>query len=262
MSDVAAGSLFDVAGKAVLITGGSSGLGLMMAEGFLQAGARVTIAGRRQQALDAARGALARHGELRTIACDLGSGAGVDRLAAVYGEHEPALHVLVNNAGHAIAAPFADYAESAWIETLALNLQAPFLLTRRLLPLLERTASPDDPARVINIGSIAGWMTSNTDTFAYNPSKAALHQLTRGLARELAPRHILVNAIAPGYFPSSMTEPYLADDDYRRKVVRGIPLKRIGSPPDIAGLAVFLSARASAYMTGTVIPLDGGSSAI
>ena len=143
-----------------------------------------------------------------------------------------------------------------------LNLQVPFMLAQRLLPLLERAATDDDPARIINIGSIAGLKTSNSNTFAYGPSKAALHQLTRSLARELAPRRVLVNAIAPGFFPSEMSGPYLADEERRRKVLQGIPLRRTGTPEDIAGLALFLSSRAGAYVTGAVIPLDGGSTVL
>jgi len=251
-------SLFDVRGKTVLITGGSGGLGLMMAEGFLRAGARVTIVGRRAQPLEAARESLSRHGEVHAVACDLGTPEGVDTLVAAVRERESALHVLVNNAGAAVSARFEEYPDSAWQQLLALNLQAPFMLAQGLLPLLERGASEEDPARIINIGSVAGLKTSSSKAFAYGPSKAALHHLTRELARELAPRRILVNAIAPGFFPSSMTEPYLADEERRSRVLKGIPLRRTGSAPDIAGLAIFLSSRAGAYVTGTVIPLDGG----
>jgi NAD(P)-dependent dehydrogenase (short-subunit alcohol dehydrogenase family) len=258
----AGSSLFAVAGKSVLITGGSGGLGSMMAEGFLRAGARVTITGRRAQPLEEARRSLSRHGEVHAIVCDLGSPEGVTALVAALRDRESALHVLVNNAGAAVAAPFAEYPDSAWHELAALNVQAPFMLAQRLLPLLEAGASEDDPARIINIGSIAGMKTSNTDTFAYGASKAALHQLTRSLARELAPRRILVNAIAPGFFPSSMSEAYLADEERRRKILQGIPLRRTGTPPDIAGLALFLSSRAGAYVTGAVIPLDGGSTVL
>jgi NAD(P)-dependent dehydrogenase (short-subunit alcohol dehydrogenase family) len=255
-------SLFAVAGKAVLVTGGSAGLGRMMAEGFLRAGARVTITGRRPQPLEEARVALSRLGDVHAIACDLGTIEGVDVLANAVRTREDVLHVLVNNAGSVVAAPFAEYPDSAWQATLALNLQAPFLLAQRLLPLLERGASEEDPARIINIGSIAGLTTSTSNTFAYGPSKAALHQLTRSLARELAARRILVNAIAPGFFPSNMSEPYLADEENRRKVLQRIPMRRTGSAADIAGLALFLSSRAGAYVTGAVIPLDGGSSVV
>ncbi|WP_077036183.1 SDR family oxidoreductase [Pelomonas sp. KK5] len=252
------GALFGVAGKRVLITGASSGLGLMMAEGFVKAGANVSIVGRRAQPLEAAREALERHGEVDAIECDLGTADGVAALVATLQQRDEPLHVLVNNAGTAVAAPFDSYPDDAWPELMALNVQVPFMLAQRLLPLMERAASEEDPARIINIGSVAGLKTSSSNTFAYGPSKAALHQLTRSLARELAPRRILVNAIAPGFFPSNMSAPYLADEQRRRKIVQGIPLGRTGEASDISGLAIFLSSRAGAFVTGTVIPLDGG----
>jgi NAD(P)-dependent dehydrogenase (short-subunit alcohol dehydrogenase family) len=260
----AAAVLFGVAGKRVLVTGGASGLGLMMATGFVQAGACVTLAGRRASVLEAARATLAPQaaeagGAVDVIACDLATPDGMATLVNALLERGEPLHVLVNNAGAAVTAPLERYPESAWPELMTLNVQAPFTLTQRLLPLLESAASDADPARIINIGSIAGLTTGPSNTFAYGPTKAALHHLTRSLARELAPRRILVNAIAPGFFPSDMSAPYLDDEERRRRVLRNIPLGRVGSEPDIAGLAIFLSSRAGAYITGSVIPLDGGA---
>ena len=253
-------SLFGVAGKTVLITGGSGGLGFMMAEGFVRAGARVYINGRQAEPLAAAQRSLGEFGEVHAVQCDLGTESGVATLVHTLSTRETELHVLVNNAGTTEAAPFAKYPDSAWTKLLMLHVQVPFMLSQRLLPLLERAASEEDPARIINIGSVAGLTTSRSNAFAYAPSKAALHQLTRGLALELAPKNILVNAIAPGFFPSNMTGPYLADEVSRKKVLQAIPLRRTGAPPDIAGLAICLSSRAGAYLTGTVIQLDGGNS--
>ena len=253
-------SLFAVAGKTVLITGGSNGLGFMMAEGFLRAGARVYINGRQAEALAAAQHRLEQFGQIDVLQCDLGTPCGVSALVDTLSSRETELHVLVNNAGTTEAASFAEYPDAAWEKLLMLHVQVPFVLSQRLLPLLERAATDEDPARIINIGSVAGLTTSKSNAFAYAPSKAALHQLTRNLARELAPKNILVNAIAPGFFPSNMTGPYLADEGTRKKVLQAIPLRRTGTPLDIAGLAICLSSRAGAYMTGTVIPLDGGNS--
>ena len=260
MTGVNSESLFGVAGKTVLITGGSGGLGFMMAEGFVRAGARVYISGRQPEALEAARRVLAQLGEVHTVQCDLLTESGFATLVDTMLTCGTGVHVLINNAGTTESAPFGDYPDSAWAKLLTLHVQVPFMLSQRLLPLLKQTASDTDPARIINIGSVAGLTTSRSNAFAYAPSKAALHQLTRALARELAPKNILVNAIAPGFFPSSMTSPYLADEVSLKKVLQSIPLRRIGALQDIVGLAICLSSRAGAYLTGTVIPLDGGNS--
>lgn len=252
--------LFGVTGKTVLITGGSSGLGLMMAKGFLQAGARVYISARKAEQLQSALQSLAHLGEVHAVQCDLSSAEGLTMLVETFLARESRLHVLVNNAGASWGAPFALYPDSAWQALMALNVQAPFTLAQRMMPVLEQAASADDPARIINIGSIAGLGTDNANAFAYSASKAALHQLTRNLARELAPRHILVNAIAPGFFPSNMTAAVMKDEVATDKIRMKIPLHRLGTQEDIAGLAIYLSSRAGAFMTGTIIPLDGGSS--
>lgn len=253
-------NLFDVAGKTVLVTGGSSGLGLMMAAGFLKAGARVYISARKGEQLQAAQRSLSELGEVHAVQCDLGRDEGVSVLADTLLSREARLHVMINNAGASWGAPFATYPDAAWRSLMELNVHAPFALSQKLLPLLEAAASADDPARIINIGSIAGLATDNANAFAYSASKAALHQLTRNLARELAPRRILVNAIAPGFFPSNMTAPVMQGEGEADKIRRKIPLQRFGSQEDIAGLAICLSSRAGAFITGTIIPLDGGSS--
>lgn len=251
--------LFSVAGKTVVITGGSSGLGLMMAEGFLRAGARVYISGRKGEQLEAARATLAAFGAVIAVPCDLGTPEGVTALVDALRAREQALHVLINNAGKSWGAPFGAYPDSAWSQLMALNVQAPFALAQRLLPLLEAAASAADPARIINIGSVAGLANDRLNAFAYASSKAAVHRLTQHLAQELAPRRILVNAIAPGMFPSKMSAAIMADPAWRARELADIPLGRFGEAADIAGLAIYLSAPASAFMTGNVIPLDGGT---
>jgi NAD(P)-dependent dehydrogenase (short-subunit alcohol dehydrogenase family) len=164
--------------------------------------------------------------------------------------------VLVNNAGATWGAPLAEFPASAWDRALDLNLKAPFYLTRAFLPLLEAAATTDDPARVINVGSIDGLRVPELPTYSYSASKAGLHQLTRVLARELGPRHITVNAVAPGPFESKMMAATLAESG--DEIAASSPLGRIGRPDDMAGVAIFLSSRAGAYVTGAVIPVDGG----
>jgi NAD(P)-dependent dehydrogenase (short-subunit alcohol dehydrogenase family) len=179
------------------------------------------------------------------------------RLAERLAEREQGIHILVNNAGAHHSAPFEDYPAQAWHDVLALNVEAPFFLTRALAKLFETVATDGDPARVVNIGSIAGLhVPRGLTTFAYSTSKAAIHHLTRVLAYELAPRNITVNAIAPGVFPSEMTKSTL--EAYRTGRRAMAPLGRVGSPEDIAGAVVYLASRAGAYVTGAVLPVDGG----
>ena len=251
--------MFDVHGKTVLITGGSSGIGRMMAEGFLRAGATVWINARQSGPLEAVCEELSALGTVHAVQADLGTEAGVATLVEAVTTKAQKLDVLINNAGIAQAAPFDEYPDSAWPQLMTLNVQVPFMLSQRLMPLLQAAATPESPARIINIGSVAGLTTSTSRTFAYAPSKAAVHQLTRSLARELALRNILVNCIAPGFFPTNMTADYLNGDERKQRVLKGIPLGRVGREIDIAGLALFLSSPASTYMTGNIIPLDGGS---
>jgi NAD(P)-dependent dehydrogenase (short-subunit alcohol dehydrogenase family) len=252
-------NLFSVAGKTVVITGGSSGLGLMMAEGFLKAGARIYISGRKGNQLEEARQTLSAFGDVQAVQCDLGTPEGLTTLVDTLNGREEKLHVLINNAGKSWGAPFSEYPDSAWGQLMTLNVHAPFALSQRLLPLLEKATATEDPARIINIGSIGGIINDDLNAFAYSSSKAAVHRLTQHLAHELAPKKILVNAIAPGMFPSKMSAAIMKDPAWRAKELEGIPLGRFGEPEDIAGLAIYLSARASAFMTGNIIPLDGGT---
>ncbi len=249
--------LFSVEGKAALVTGGSRGIGLMIARGCVEAGARVYVSSRK--ALDCERVAaeLSKQGHCFSLPADLANEDECRRLADELGAREPALHVLVNNAGTNWGAPFAEYPDSAWDKVLALNVKAIFHLTRALTPRLEAAARPGDPARVINVGSIDGLAVPPLETYAYSASKAAAHHLTRVLARKLAPK-ITVNAIAPGPFESKMMAATL--DRFRDVIVQGCPLGRIGLPDDMAGVAIYLASRAGAYVTGAVIPVDGGIS--
>ncbi|HUJ07216.1 MAG TPA: SDR family oxidoreductase [Streptosporangiaceae bacterium] len=249
--------LFDLSGKTAVVTGGTRGIGLMIARGLLQAGAaKVYVSSRKADGCAQAEAELARFGEATAIQADLSAESECLRLAAEVGEHLQALHVLVNNAGATWGAPLEAFPASAWDKVLDLNLKSPFLLTRAFLPLLEAAGTRDDPARVINIGSIDGLHVPSLPTYSYSASKAGLHHLTRVLARELGPRHITVNAIAPGPFESKMMAATLRS--FGDAIAASAPLRRIGRPDDMAGAAVFLSSRAGAYVTGAVLPVDGG----
>ena len=248
--------LFDISGKSALVTGGSRGIGLMIARGFVEAGARVYISSRKAEVCDEVARELSEIGTCVSIPADLAREDECDRLAAAVTAVEPRLNVLVNNAGATWGAPLADFPADAWDKVMNLNAKSPFLLTRALVPALEAAGTPDDPARVINIGSIDGIQVPILETYAYSTSKAALHQLTRHLARQLGPRNITVNAVAPGPFESKMMAATLRD--FGDSIARSSPLGRIGRPDDMAGVAIYLASRAGAYVTGAIIPVDGG----
>ena len=257
--------LFGVDGKVVLVTGGSRGIGEMIASGFLQNGAKVYISSRKAAACDATAARLADEhgGECVSLPADLSGLDGIDSLTAQLSEREPHLDVLVNNAGVSWGAPIDTYPESGWDKVMNTNLKGVFFLTQRLLPLLEAAATAEDPARVINIGSIDGIKTPIFETVSYGPSKAAVHSLTRQLAPHLVRRNILVNAIAPGPFPTWMLSTGVGgggdvDNTDWDALARVIPRGRVGTPPDIAGLAIFLASRAGAFTVGEVITCDGG----
>ncbi len=254
--------LFGLGGKVALVTGGATGIGFMMADALTRAGARVYIASRKLAACESACKRLAGSaGEARALKADLGSADGVSALAAALVERETALDILINNAGKTWGASLETFPWDAWDKVMSVNLSAVFTLTRELLPLLERRASADEPARVINVGSVVGTLPHGNSAYSYAASKAAVHHLTRILANELAPRHITVNAIAPGPFPSGMMA-FVTDHEARSDILaETIPLGRIGRADDIAGLTLLLCARAGAYLSGAVIPVDGGLSA-
>jgi NAD(P)-dependent dehydrogenase (short-subunit alcohol dehydrogenase family) len=250
-------NLFSVEGKVTLVTGGSRGIGLMIARGFVEAGAKVYVSSRKADACEKVAADLGRAGSCTPLPADLGTEAGARKLADALAARESAVHVLVNNAGANWGAPLAEYPDSAWDKLLALNLKGVFHLSRFLLPQLENGARPGDPARIINIGSIDGLEAPILETYAYSASKAAVHHLTRALAHKLAPK-ITVNAIAPGPFESKMMAETL--ERFRDVIVGSCPMGRIGEPEDMAGAAIFLASRAGAYLTGAVIPVDGGIS--
>jgi NAD(P)-dependent dehydrogenase (short-subunit alcohol dehydrogenase family) len=252
--------LFGLDGKVALVTGGAGGLGRAITEGLLEAGAaRVYIASRKLAQLKDVAEELSKDGRCVPIAADLSNIAGCKGLAEEIGRREKALHILVNNSGTPWSAPFASFPESGWDKVFALNLKAPFFLTQALAPLLAAAGSQKAPARVINIGSVAGNISNGAGTYPYGLSKGALHHATRMLALELAPQNILVNAIAPGRFATRMTK-YVTDDQPRYDAeVALIPTHRWGADDDIAGTAVFLASHASAYITGATVPVDGGT---
>ena len=252
-------SLFSLRGKVALVTGGSSGIGRMIAQGYVEAGARVYIASRKADVCEQVAGELSAIGQCRAIPADLATEPGRRHLCERLGATERALHVPVNNAGTNWGAALEEYPLDGFRKVAALNTEAVFFLTRDLLPLLERAGTADDPARVINIGSIDGLRVPFVENYAYSAAKAAVHHMTRVLAVKLGPRHVTVNAIAPGPFESRMTKWLL--ENYRERIEAHCPLGRIGQPADVAGLAIYLASRAGAYVTGTVIPVDGGISA-
>jgi NAD(P)-dependent dehydrogenase (short-subunit alcohol dehydrogenase family) len=249
-------SLFDISGKTALITGGSRGIGLMIARGYVEAGAKVYISSRKAEVCDEVAAELSKVGTCISVPADLSVDAEADRLAAEIAGMEPKLDILVNNAGANWGAPIADFPASGFDKVLALNVKAPFLLTRALLPQLEAAGTRDDPARVIMIGSIDGIQVPMLDTFSYSSSKAALHQLTRHLAKQLGARNITVNAVAPGPFESKMMAETLKN--FGDMIARSSVLNRIGRPDDMAGVAIYLASRAGSYVTGAIIPVDGG----
>ena len=250
--------LFSIEGKVALVTGGSRGIGLMIARGYAENGARVYVSSRDAEACAKVAAELSKVGTCAAIPGDLANPAEVKRVAAELAAREPALHILVNNACANWGAPIEEYPDSAWDKVLALNVKSVFHLTVALLPQLAAAATHEDPARVINIGSIDGIQVPLLETYAYSASKAAVHHLTRVLARKLAARDITVNAVAPGPFESKMMAATL--DKFRDSLVKTVPRKRIGEPEDMAGVAIYLASRAGAYLTGAVIPVDGGIS--
>jgi NAD(P)-dependent dehydrogenase (short-subunit alcohol dehydrogenase family) len=250
--------LFDLTGKVAVVTGGTRGIGLMMARGLLDAGARVYVCSRGADACAAAESELSAHGDVTAFPADLSTEDGALAVAAEVSSRESSVHVLVNNAGATWGAPLEEFPASAWDKVLDLNLKAPFFTTRAFLPLLSAAATEDDPARIVNVGSIDGIRAPALPTYSYSASKAGVHHLTRVLARELGPRHITVNAVAPGPFESKMMAATLSA--FGDAIAANAPLRRIGRPDDMAGVVVYLASRAGAYVTGTVIPVDGGIS--
>ncbi|HEY1117825.1 MAG TPA: SDR family oxidoreductase [Acidimicrobiales bacterium] len=254
--------LFGVEGKQVVVTGGSRGIGAMIARGFVEAGAHVCISARKADACDATAAeldALEGSGTCTSIPADLSTQEGVDTLAAAVAERTGGMvHVLVNNAGATWGEPLDDYPEAAFDKLFNINVKGAFLLTQALLPALRAAASEDDPSRVINIGSIDGIRTPSMETYAYSTTKAGILALTRHLAKNLVRDHVNVNAIAPGPFESKMMAFALGSDEGRQMVASTVPMRRIGRPDDMAGAALFLAGRGGSYLCGETIVVDGG----
>ncbi|GAB4350314.1 MAG: SDR family oxidoreductase [Candidatus Abyssubacteria bacterium] len=251
--------LFSVRGKVALVTGGSRGLGLIIARAYVENGAKVYITSRKADACSRAAEELSGSGTCVALPADLSKTEGRERLVSELKSREESLNILVNNAGAAWGAPLEEYPEDGFEKVMSLNVKAVFMLTRDLLPLLQKAVRPDDPARVINLGSMEGIMVSGYENYAYSISKAAVHHMTKVLGVKLGGRGITVNAVAPGYFETKMTNWMLAT--YRDEIVANAPLSRLGTPPDIAGIALYLASRAGAYVNGAVIPVDGGTCA-
>ncbi len=253
-------NLFDVTGKVALVTGGSRGIGLMIARGPVEHGAHVLISSRKAADCEAAAAQLSTLGRCEAIPADVSTQEGAVALADAVRERTERLDLLFNNAGATWGAPLEEFPQSGWDKVSHTNVEGVFHLTVALLPQLRAAASAEDPARVVNIGSVDGIRVPVMENYSYSASKAAVHMLTRHLAKRLAGEHITVNAIAPGPFESKMTAFMLSSEEGRDAVASTIPLGRIGSDEDMIGLALLLSSRAGAYLTGTVIPLDGGYS--
>jgi NAD(P)-dependent dehydrogenase (short-subunit alcohol dehydrogenase family) len=248
--------LFSVKGKIAIVTGGSRGIGKMIAAGFVANGVKTYITARKAEACQAAAEELSAIGSCIAIPADLSTKEGRGSFVSEIKSREEKIDVLVNNAGAAWGASFEEYPDEGYDKVMDINVKAVFTLTRDLMPLLTKDASSENPSRVINIGSIDGLRVSTTDNFAYGASKAAVHFLTKNLAVRLAPKGVTVNAIAPGAFESQMMEYMLAN--FKDKIEGENPLGRIGRPTDMAGLALYLASAASKYMTGQVIAIDGG----
>jgi NAD(P)-dependent dehydrogenase (short-subunit alcohol dehydrogenase family) len=250
--------LFEISGRAALVTGGSRGIGRMIAQGLVEAGARVMICSRKADELENTAAELAKLGHCEAVPADLSTPDGARALATAVHERFDALSILVNNAGATWGAPLEEFPDRGWDRVIHTNLEGVFHLTVALLPALREAATGVSPARVINIGSVDGLRVPSMENYSYSASKAGVHMLTRHLAKRLASEQITVNAIAPGPFESKMMAFALADEDSRTMVEQQVPLGRIGHPDDIVGLTLFLASRAGSYVTGAIIPLDGG----
>ena len=247
--------LFSLQGRVALVTGGSRGIGRMIATGFLHQGAKVYISARKKAACDATAEELAQIGTCISLPADVSSVEGARALAAQVMEREPALDILVNNAGAAWGEAFDTFPESGWDKVVDLNMKAPFFLTQALHAHLRKAASAQRPAKVINIASIDGISVNMWETYSYSASKAGLIHLTKRMALRLAQEHIVVNGIAPGPFPSDMNK---QARDHGDEVAQRVPVGRIGNDDDMAGAAIFLASRAGDYVVGETLVVDGG----
>lgn len=251
---------FSLQGRTALVTGGTRGIGKMIAKAFVEAGASVYVCSRDAEACHQTAEELSALGICHGMAANLATEEGVQQLAARLGEQITHLDILVNNAGTTWGAPLESYPVKGWEKVMQLNVTSVFSCIQQFLPLLRKGGSAANPARIINIGSVAAISSFGEQAYAYGPSKAALHQLSRILARELVSQHINVNVIAPGRFPSKMTQHIGSDEQALAEDTALIPMKRWGREEEMAALAISLASTAGAYMTGNIIPLDGGFS--
>ena len=249
--------LFNVEGKVALVTGGSRGIGAMIAEGFVKNGVKTYITSRKSEQCNNKADELSKFGECISIPADLTDMNEMDKLVNHINENEKQLNFLINNAGAAWGASFDEFPENGWDKVMDTNVKSVFFLTQKLAKILEQSGNNSDPSRVINVGSIDGIGIPRAETYSYPASKAAVHQLTHVLANRLAHRNININAIAPGPFQSNMMAHTL--EEYGEQIKSSVPRGRIGIPEDMAGTAIFLCSKASAYITGSIIPVDGGS---
>lgn len=252
--------LFSIAGKTALVTGGSRGIGLMIARGFVENGARVYISSRKAEVCDQVAAELSELGECFSLPHDLSTLEEIEALAGELAEREQKLHILVNNAGAVWGESIDTFPEKGWDKVVDLNLKAPFFLTQKLLPQLRAAGTQDDPARVLNIASIDGLHLNPIETYSYAASKSGLIHLTRAMTQRLSQDDVTVNAVAPGPFESQMMAHTL--ETMGDRIRKSNPRKRIGTPEDMAGVAIFLASRAGAYVNGAVIPVDGGIVAV
>ena len=254
-------SLFSLEGRTALVTGGGTGLGRMIATGLAEAGADVMIASRKMEVVEATAREITGPGKVTALQGDVGTEEGILELATAVRALTDRLDILVNNAGISWGAPLESFPHAQWARVMGVNVAGVFTLTRELLPLLDTAATAARPARVLNIGSIMGTAPVAEGAYSYTMSKAAVHHLTRVLAGEFASRQITVNALAPGPFPSNMTAFATASEEGAAKVGANVPMGRIGRASDAAGAAIFLCSDAGAYVSGAILPLDGGMSA-
>jgi NAD(P)-dependent dehydrogenase (short-subunit alcohol dehydrogenase family) len=248
-------ALFSVDGKVALVTGGTSGIGLMIARGLMAHGAKVYITSRRIEAAAATAAELGGGERCLALSADLATLPGVTALSEVLRARESRLDILVNNAGAMWEQPIDEFSEEGWDQVMDLNLKSVFFLTQKLLPLLRSAASGRAHASVVNVGSVGGLRVGPKENYSYAASKAALHHMTGSLAKRLARENITVNAIAPGVFPSRIT---VLTDEQMKSVAAMIPRGRIGEPDDVVGAAIYFASRAGSFVTGAVIPVAGG----
>lgn len=251
-------TLYSLEGRSALVTGGTSGIGFMAARGLLLAGAVVYVVGRNEDNCKQQAQALSEYGNCHYLVADLSLEKGISDLIEQIKNEIPELSILVNNAGMTGHSPLGEYAASLIDDVFHLNFKTPLMLIQGLLPLLESNASAAKPSQIINTGSVAAMLTSTPDSWAYGPSKAGLHHLTKMLAKKLAPKNVQVNAIAPGLFPSKMSAWIVDDEEATKASLALIPANRLGESNDIASLIIYIAS--SRYLTGTVIPIDGGYS--